>query len=113
MGKHRPEKFRCTQCGSTGFDREGERQLRCRYCDSLYEITGGRGGREGGATLHIKDGANVIIGTGANIVVRGEVIVDRGAKVQIDGSITLIERGSEEKVSAAKQMLEKSAPGNE
>jgi hypothetical protein len=106
MEKHRPLKFQCTQCGSTDFDPEGETRLRCRYCRSLYEVHGKQGGgRKGGVRVHIKNGANIVVGKNARIVVRGDILVEKGAKVKMDGTLTLIERGSDERVDAARMRL--------
>jgi hypothetical protein len=113
MGRNMQRKFQCTQCGATDLVPEGEDRLRCRYCRSIYEAPRKGGGAGGGAKLHIMDGAKVIVGEGARVVVRGDVVVDRGADVKFAGTLVLLEPGSDEDIRAAKTRLVRESPGGE
>ncbi|MBN1531731.1 MAG: hypothetical protein JXA20_03630 [Spirochaetes bacterium] len=105
MGRKRPRSFQCTQCGATDLVPEGDGLLRCRYCRSLFDAPSVRGG----AKLFIKNGASVIVGRGGRVVVRGGMEVGSGAKVQIDGSLVLVEPGSDEEIEEARFRLAREA----
>jgi len=56
QGEPKPDKFQCTQCGSTTFTRDGAFDLRCAYCDSLYRVPGREKSREGPTVIIKKRG---------------------------------------------------------
>jgi hypothetical protein len=98
------KKCQCTQCGSTEFNKEGTEFLRCSHCKSLFrmlpqENTGG------GAKVIIAKGANVTFGSGGNVVIRGELIIENGANVSFLGKLEVIEVAPAENVAKAKQHL--------
>jgi hypothetical protein len=55
----------------------------------------------------IRKGANVVIGSKAKVVIKGGVDVHEGARVKVDGEVTLLERASEEEIEAARLRLRK------
>ena len=76
--------YECTQCGSTDFDDAGTKRVRCAHCGSLFEVLIGE------PILTINKGANVIFGKNANVEIRGDVEIQDGAKVDIQGKITVV-----------------------
>ena len=93
--------FSCSQCGAPDLERSGEGKLRCPFCGSLYSFT------VRGPTVVIRKGANVVIGSKAKVVIKGGVDVHEGARVKVDGEVTLLERASEEAIEAARLRLRK------
>lgn len=93
--------FSCSQCGAPDLERSGEGKLRCPFCGSLYSFT------VRGPTVVIRKGANVVIGSKAKVVIKGGVDVHEGARVKVDGEVTLLERASEEEIEAARLRLRK------
>ncbi len=91
--------FTCSQCGAPELERSGEGKLRCPYCGSLYSFA------VRGPTVVIRKGANVIIGRKAKVTIRGGVEIQEGARVKVDGEVTLLERAPEEAISAARLRL--------
>ena len=82
--------YECTQCGSTDFDDVVKKRVRCAHCGSLFEVLTGE------PTLIINKGANVIFGRNANVEVRGDVEIESGAKVDIQGKVTLVKGGKKQ-----------------
>jgi uncharacterized Zn finger protein len=76
--------YECSQCGSTDFNDAGTRRVRCAHCGSLFEVLTGE------PTLIINKGAKVIFGRNANVEVRGDVEIQSGANVDIQGKITVL-----------------------
>ena len=76
--------YECTQCGSTDFDDAGIRRVRCTHCGSLFEVITGE------PKLTINKGANVIFGRNANVEIRGDVEIQSGAKVDIEGKVIVV-----------------------
>jgi DNA-directed RNA polymerase subunit RPC12/RpoP len=99
-----PEKFQCTQCGSTSFTRDGESDLRCAYCDSRYRVPG-REKTRSGPTVLIKKGANVIFGKDSHVTIRGGLQVEDGAHVSFLGNLELIEKSEDVVIEEAKKRL--------
>ena len=83
--------YECTQCGSTDFNDAGTKRVRCAHCGSLFEVLTGE------PTLTINKGANVIFGRNANVEVRGDVEIQSGANVDIQGKITLVKGNKKQK----------------
>ncbi|HPL15706.1 MAG TPA: hypothetical protein PL180_03335 [Spirochaetota bacterium] len=104
--RNKPEKFECTQCGSTAFIDEGNARMRCAYCNSLYRLpghdrdTGARGPR-----VIIKKGANVIFGKNSNVTIRGGMLIEDGAYVSFLGKLELIEKSDDAAIEDAKRKL--------
>lgn len=91
--------FTCSQCGAPDLERSGEGKLRCPYCGSLYSYS------VRGPTVVVREGANVVIGRKAKVTIRGGVEIQKGARVQVDGEVTLLERAPEEAITAARLKL--------
>jgi uncharacterized Zn finger protein len=91
--------FECTQCGSTDFEEAGSRQVRCSHCHSLYQVITDE------PKLTILKGANVVFGRNANIEIHGDVEIQDGAEVDIQGKILLV-KGQQKKVFKL-ELLEK------
>lgn len=99
--------LQCTQCGSTDFTRPDDQgMLRCKHCDSTYRLKS-KGKGSLGTQVVIKKGANVKFGKSAKVKIRGELMVEDGANVEIEGEIEIVERSSTERVAAAKEELER------
>ena len=62
--------------------------------------------QESGPKLVIKKGANVVFGSGSNVVVKGGMQVDDGANVKFLGKLEIIEKASKEQIETAKKNLE-------
>ena len=77
--------FECSQCGSTDFEEVKARQVRCAHCGSLFQVITNT------PTVVINPGANVIFGKQANVEIRGDLEVQKGAKVEIQGKVTVLE----------------------
>ena len=75
----------CTQCGSTDFIDIQKRKVRCAYCGSMYKVMTPE------PILEISKGAHVIFGKNANIEVRGDIEVQNGANLEIQGKVTVLE----------------------
>jgi uncharacterized Zn finger protein len=81
--------FECTQCGSTEYLKVGGKRIRCAHCGSLFQVLTDE------PTLEISKGANVVIGKTANVEVRGDLEIESGAKVDIQGKVTLLSDGKQ------------------
>lgn len=76
--------YECTQCGSTDFDGDGTRRVRCAHCGSLFEVLTGE------PTLSINKGAKVIFGKKANVEVRGDIDIQSGVNVDVQGKVVVV-----------------------
>ena len=92
--------YECTQCGSTNFEDVGVKRVRCIYCGSLFQLLT----RE--PTLVINKGANVIFGANSIVETHGDIDVQDGAKVEIQGKVTML-RGNKKQVFRLKLLEEK------
>jgi hypothetical protein len=91
MSKNKFKAMLCTQCGGNELQREGDR-LRCAYCDSVFEIEPEeKNDRE--PRLLIRKGANLIVGKNASLIVRGDVQIEPGANVRLEGRLKLVKKG--------------------
>ena len=91
-------RYECTQCGGTDLKREGENQMRCQHCGSLFAIAAPNEAR-----VVIRKGANVVFGKNANVEIRGGLEIEDGARVEINGKLTLIQKGDENLIEQARQ----------
>lgn len=91
--------FSCSQCGAPDLEWSGSGKLRCPYCGSLYAC------KIQTPTVVIGKGASVVIGKSARVTIRGGVEINDGARVQVDGEVTLLERAPEEAINAARLKL--------
>ena len=82
MGSIQP--YECSQCGATDFEDAGLRQVRCCHCGSLFKELSDE------PKLTILKGANVVFGRSANVEIRGDVEIQDGADVDIQGKIVLV-----------------------
>ncbi len=83
--------FECTQCGSTDFDDAGSRKVRCSHCHSLYQVLTDE------PKLTILKGANVVFGKNAIVEIHGDVEIQEGADVDIQGKILLV-KGEQKRI---------------
>lgn len=82
--------YECTQCGSTDFADAGMRRVRCAHCGSLFEVLTGE------PTLTINTGANVMFGKNANVEIRGDIEIQSGANVDVQGKIVVVKGNKEQ-----------------
>ncbi len=99
-----PTKCQCIQCGSTDFKKEGAEFLRCAHCNSLYKMHPQEVANSKPKVV-IKGGANVVFGKNSNVTINGGLLVEKGAHVEFLGKLDIIEKGSEEKIQEAKELL--------
>ena len=85
------ELYECTQCGSTDFEEAGGRKVRCAHCGSLFEVL------TDDPALTILKGANVTFTKNARVEIRGDVEVEGGAQVNVDGQVTLMKGKKKQK----------------
>jgi hypothetical protein len=76
--------YECTQCGSTEFKEIAQDRIQCSFCASLFEVL------RKDPQLRINNGARVIFGEHANVEIRGNMEIEKGADVEIQGKITLV-----------------------
>jgi uncharacterized Zn finger protein len=76
--------YECTQCGSTDFNDAGTRRVRCAHCGSLFEVLTDE------PTLTINKGANVVFGKNANVKIRGDIEIQSGANVDLQGKVVVV-----------------------
>ena len=76
--------YECTQCGSTDFEQAGVRRVRCAHCGSLYEVLTDE------PKLTILPGADVTFEKDADVEIHGDVEIQPGAKVDVQGKISLV-----------------------
>ncbi|MGB8251572.1 MAG: hypothetical protein WCF08_00015 [Anaerolineaceae bacterium] len=76
--------YECTQCGSTDFEESGIKRVTCAHCGSLFEVL------TDDPTLTINKGARVIFGKNSNIEIRGDMEVQDGADVDIQGKVVMV-----------------------
>lgn len=81
--------FECTQCGSTQFEHAGAKRVRCAHCGSLFQVLTDE------PTLEISKGANVVFGKTADVEIRGDVEIEDGAQVNIEGKVTVLKGGKQ------------------
>lgn len=99
--------FKCTQCGSSDFEQEGEDKLRCTYCSSLYEVEKPPKKAKKSSGVTIMKGAKVRFGKNANVTIKGGLTIQEGADVEFNGKITLVEKSEDKKIEEAKTKLKK------
>ena len=92
--------YECTQCGSTVFEDINLKRVRCVYCGSLFRLI------KNEPTLYINDGANVVFGRTANVEVRGDIEIENGSKVDIQGKLTVL-KGNKQQEFSLKLITEK------
>lgn len=76
--------YECTQCGSTDFEDVSAKRVRCAHCKSLFQLPVHEPG------LVINKGAKVIFGRNADVEIRGDIEVQSGATVDIQGKVTML-----------------------
>jgi DNA-directed RNA polymerase subunit RPC12/RpoP len=82
--------YECTQCGATDFVEISSNKVRCSYCGSLFAVT------KKEPTLFISNGANVTFGKTADVEVRGDIEIEKGATVDIQGKVTVLKGGDQQ-----------------
>jgi DNA-directed RNA polymerase subunit RPC12/RpoP len=83
--------YECSQCGSTDFEDAGPQRARCSHCGSLFKVLTDE------PKLTILKGANVVFGKNANVEIHGDVEIQDGADVDIQGKILLV-KGSQKRI---------------
>jgi DNA-directed RNA polymerase subunit RPC12/RpoP len=81
------EPYECTQCGGTDFEDKRSGRVRCAHCGSLFQVLT----RE--PKLVIQRGAKVVFGKNADVEVRGDIQVESGAHVDVQGKVTVLRDG--------------------
>ena len=76
--------YECTQCGSTDFEEAGVKRVRCTHCGSLFRLMTNE------PSVVINKGAKVVFGRHANVEIRGDLDVQGGANVDIQGKVTVL-----------------------
>ncbi|MBN2085756.1 MAG: hypothetical protein JW748_11090 [Anaerolineales bacterium] len=76
--------YECTQCGSTDFEEAGAKRVRCAHCGSLFRLMTHE------PSVVINKGAKVVFGRNANVEIRGDLDVQGGAHVDIQGKVTVL-----------------------
>jgi DNA-directed RNA polymerase subunit RPC12/RpoP len=79
--------YECTQCGSTDFEDLGGGRVRCSHCGSLFEVLTKE------PKVVINKGANVVFGKNADVEIRGDMRVESGANVDVEGHVTVLSDG--------------------
>ena len=93
--------FECTQCGSTEYEQVAAKRVRCLHCASLYQVL------TDNPTVEIGKGANVIFGKNADVEIRGDLEIESGAKVDIEGKVTVL-KGNKQREYKLKLIKEES-----
>jgi len=93
--------YKCSQCGAKDLEEEGEDKLRCTYCKSLFFIEK----RSDDFGVTIEKGAKVVFKPSADVTILGKLEIEEGADVEFGGKITLIEKGSDDKIKRNKLRL--------
>lgn len=81
--------YECTQCGSTEYEEAGSKRVRCAHCGSLYEVLTDE------PNVVISQGADVVFGKNAQVEIRGDLEIEDGAKVNIEGKVTVLKNGKQ------------------
>lgn len=82
--------YECTQCGSTDFEDVTSKRVRCAFCGSLFQLIT----RE--PSVVINKGARVVFGRNANVEIRGDLEVESGADVDVQGKVTVLKGGRQQ-----------------
>ena len=96
------ERFQCQQCGAPELEPLAGDDLKCAYCGARYRRPRPAGPQEGGGRgPKVISGGNakVVIGSKGNVVIKGGLAVKDGASLLVEGNLTLIEAGDEEKIA--------------
>lgn len=54
----------------------------------------------------IKSGANVVFGSSGRVTIGGGLLIEKGANVQFLGTLEIIERADDERISEARMRLQ-------
>jgi DNA-directed RNA polymerase subunit RPC12/RpoP len=76
--------YECTQCGGTDFEDVAAKRVRCTHCGSLFKVLTNE------PSVVINKGANVVFGKNANVEIRGDMAIENGANVDIQGKVTVL-----------------------
>jgi predicted nucleic acid-binding Zn-ribbon protein len=94
--------YECTQCGSTDFEDESAKRVRCTHCGSLFQLLTGE------PSVVINKGANVIFGKNSNVEIRGDIDIQSGSNVDIQGKVTVLRGNKKQEFSLKLLRNEKS-----
>ncbi len=98
MANPKLPRYECSQCGGTDLKRSGENEMRCEHCGSVFAVAAPDEPR-----VVIRKGANVTFGKNANVEIRGGLEIEAGARVELNGKLTLIQKGDENLIEQARQ----------
>lgn len=73
----------CQQCGSSSFEDAGPYQIECAHCGTKYKKTS-----EDPAVI-ISKGANIIIRETAKVEIKGDLEIQAGANLDIQGQVVI------------------------
>jgi len=76
--------YECTQCGSTDFEDVSAKRVRCTHCNSLFQLL------SGDPSLVINKGANVTFVKNSDVEIYGDIEIQGGANVEIQGHVTVL-----------------------
>lgn len=79
--------------------------LRCVYCHSLFRML--PPAQSASPKVVIKSGANVVFGQSGKVTIGGGLLIENGANVQFLGTLEIIERSDDQKISEARLRLQK------
>lgn len=66
------------------------KRVRCTHCGSLFQLLTGE------PSVEIRKGANVVFGKNANVEIRGDLEIEDGATVDIQGKVTVMRDGRQQ-----------------
>ena len=89
------EKFECPQCGASDYEKLNDNNIKCSYCGTVFKVNNEPAEQP---KVLIKKGANVIFGKNSNVIIKGDVKIEDGAKVEFLGKLEIVQMGDEEKI---------------
>ena len=78
-----PAVINCQQCGSTSFEDVSTNKIKCSHCGTIFNKSNDE------PSVIIRKGANVFIGKTANVEIRGELEIQEGANLDIQGKVVI------------------------
>ncbi len=80
-----PEVINCQRCGSTSFEDVSTNKIKCSHCGTVFNKF------DDEPAVIIGKGANVVIGKTANVEIRGDLKIQEGANLDIQGQVVIID----------------------
>ena len=85
-----PEIIACKQCGSPSFIDVSNNQIECDHCGTKYKKT------SDDTAVIIGKGANIVIGRTANVEIKGDLEIQEGANLDIQGQVVINDENNTE-----------------